>query len=63
MFEIILTTTEYFNGKPVRTESATFARRYKSRQTAERRATEMRKVVTVKGIPIKCITTAEVRHV
>ncbi|HFW4798939.1 TPA: hypothetical protein ACIBS5_004423 [Salmonella enterica subsp. diarizonae serovar 60-67:z35:-] len=63
MFEIILTTTQYINGKPVATESAPFYRRYKSRQTAERRAANMSATVTVKGSPVKYITVAEVHHV
>lgn len=63
MYEIILTTTEYRNGVPVSAETATWHRRYKSRQTAARKASEMCETITVKGSPVKYITIAEVCHV
>ncbi|EFL9196586.1 hypothetical protein ACFH3V_004117 [Escherichia coli] len=63
MFEIILTATEYSDGLLVIEKMATFCRRYKSRKTAERKAGEMRKVISIKGSPVKNITTAEVHHV
>ncbi|EAM4785587.1 hypothetical protein LWV78_002616 [Salmonella enterica] len=63
MFEIILTTTEYLNGNPTRTESTPYYRRYKVRQTAERHATRMNETVSLKGSPVKYVTVAEVRHV
>ncbi|EHK3590662.1 hypothetical protein ACI5ME_000182 [Salmonella enterica subsp. enterica serovar Minnesota] len=63
MFEIILTTTEYLNGNPIRTESTPYYRRYKVRQTAERHAARMSETVSLKGSPVKYVTVAEVRHV
>lgn len=62
MFEIILTTTEYFNNQPVWTESAPFYRRYKTRQTAESKAAALRETISIKGSPVKYVTVTEVRH-
>ena len=61
MFEIILTTTEYRNDVSVSALSATLYRRYKSRQTAARKASEMCETITVKGSSVKYVTTAEVQ--
>ncbi|EMS1340522.1 hypothetical protein WKL52_000289 [Salmonella enterica] len=62
MFEIILTTTEYFNGNPVRTESALYYRRYKTRKAADSNAARMNKTISLKDTPVKYVTVAEVRH-
>ena len=62
-YEIILTTTEYFNDRSVRTESVLYWRRYKSRKAAEHKASEMCETITMKGSPVKYVTVAEVRHV
>ncbi|AUM09799.1 hypothetical protein [Escherichia coli] len=60
-YEIVLTTTEYFNDKPVRAESVLYWRCYKSRKTAERKAAVMCETIAMKGSPVKYVTTAEVR--
>ncbi|WP_097340955.1 hypothetical protein [Escherichia coli] len=63
LFEIILTTTEYRNDVFVGKETATWHRRYKSRKTAERKATTLNETISMVGSPVKYVTVAEVRHV
>ena len=62
MFKIILTTTEYFNGQVIHTDSAQYYRRYKTRTAAERNAIRMCETVSMPGSPVKYITVAEVHN-
>lgn len=54
-YEIIISTTEYRNDVSV------WHRRYKSRKTAELKAAEMCETISMKGSPVKYVTTVEVR--
>ncbi|HBA9835545.1 TPA: hypothetical protein MD351_004603 [Escherichia coli] len=62
-FEIALTTIEYFKGVFVSEETVTYYRRYKTRKASERKAAEFSEIISIKNSPVKCITTAVVRHV
>ena len=60
-YEIIISTTEYRNDVSVRTDVSVWHRRYKSRKTAELKAAEMCENISMKGSPVKYVTTVEVR--
>ncbi|WP_156293257.1 hypothetical protein [Serratia oryzae] len=60
MFKILITTTEYFNGKPTRTESAQYYRQYKTSKAARNKAAQLNETVQAAGSPLKYVTTTKV---